>query len=175
MVFTPNSVLTASQLNTHLRDNLLELAPAKTSQSGSIVMGAGYNKLAERIPVSARVAAVESVQKTEFSNLVTAGPKVVAKTGTRALVFIAAACGSAGIRQACIMGYDITGATRREASDDRSLYIEGLHAAKDNRWCHIVLEEDLKPGLNTFTCKYKAGTTDFTSTFHDRFICVWPI
>lgn len=178
MVFTPNSVLTSSQLNTHLRDNLLELEVGKASQAGSMFLGSGYNKIEERIPKGNYVSNTESTTATDYVNLPTTGPKVVSKTGTRALVFIAAAAGAFTEDQGCFMSYDVTGATHIEASDDRALIIEGLHAAKDNRWCHMILEDQLNPGLNTFTAKYKSNTnTDppTTSTWHARFLCVWPI
>lgn len=175
MVFVPGAVLTAAQMNTHLRDNLLELAPAKTSQAGSIVMGAGYNKVDERIPYLARVNTTQSTKKNEYVDLSTAGPSVKVKTGTKAMVFISASSGNTAAGVSSSMSYDITGSTFRAASDDRALICEGLAAAKDNRWCHIVLEEDLKPGVNTFTCKYKCGNDANVSTWHDRFICVWPI
>lgn len=174
MTFTANTVLTAAQLNTHLRDNLLETAPAKATQAGSLFIGAGPNKIEERIPKAHRVAASESTKVTEYRSLGTMGPKVVVSTGTKALVFLAANVGSTATDQASYMSYAISGATSKDPSDNTALLVEGVHGGKSPRWCHTAWEEDLKPGLNTFTCKYKSGKDESNSTFFNRFIAVWP-
>lgn len=175
MTFAPNSVLTAAQMNTHVRDNLLELAPAKASQTGSLFMGDGPNRIAQRIPKSFRVDTSESVKNTEYRNLRTAGPKVTVTTGTKALVFIASFISCAAADQAGFMSYEISGATYREPSDTTALVNEGIHAGKGQRWCQCYLEDDLKPGVNTFTAKYKSSKEDSNATFFYRFISVVPL
>lgn len=174
MTFTSGSVLTAAQLNTHLRDNMMELAPAKTTQAGSICVGNGYNKIAERIPKGARVDTAQNLNVTEYRDLSTVGPKVTVTTGTQAIVFVAAGANNAGASNACYMSYQITGATSKDPSDDSALIMEGVHASKINRWSQMIVEDDLTPGVNTFTCKYKSGTTDTVAQWYRRFILVWP-
>lgn len=47
MTFVSNAVLTAAQLNTHLRDNLLETAPAKATAPGRFIVSTGLNSISE--------------------------------------------------------------------------------------------------------------------------------
>ncbi len=174
MTFTANSVLTASQLNTHLRDNMIELAPAKASQAGALFTSDAPNRIEQRIPKTARVSTTQSLAKTEYRDLATVGPKVTVTTGKNAMVFLAAAAGSFANDQSSYMSYQITGQTNKDPSDNSALLMEGANATKDNRWCQMIVEQDLDPGVNTFTAKYKAGSEESTSTWHNRFILVWP-
>ncbi len=173
MTFTPNSVLTAAQLNTHLRDNFLELEVAKASQAGALFTGERPNKIEQRSPKSSFIPNTQSISKADYGNLSNVGPQVTINTGKNAMVFIAAAIGSA-VTQLSAMSYQITGATKSDPSDSKAICIDGIHASKDQRWCQMIVEDNLNPGLNTFTAKYKSGQDTITSTFHDRLIAVWP-
>lgn len=50
MTAVANTEFTAVQFNTHIRDNLLETAPAKAVNPGSYFAVSGTNSIAERTP-----------------------------------------------------------------------------------------------------------------------------
>jgi hypothetical protein len=51
--FVTGTILTASALNTNLRDNLLETAPAKVTTAGDLVVGTGANAIGRLAAVAA--------------------------------------------------------------------------------------------------------------------------
>lgn len=173
MTFVANNVLTASQLNTFLSGNLLETAPAKATTAGSWFVGAGENKIVERIPAFAKVAASESTSSTSFIDLETVGPSVTTYTGSRVIIFISGSMTNSFDAATSIIGYEITGSETQAATDTSSLTIDGVETDKKSQRCQIILEENIKPGLNTFKLKYKVGSN--TGNFSDRFIGVWPL
>lgn len=170
--FTANTVLTAADLNAYLRDNLLETAPAKATTTGSWFVGAGPNQIQERVPQLASIAASETCTSSSWGDLETPGPTVTVNSGVRALIIISAAISSNSLDAQSFVGYTISGATTQIATFDLSLQVDGISADKTNRRCQIFMQEDLTPGLNTFTTRYTISSG--ISTFSDRFIGVWP-
>lgn len=174
MTFASNTVLTSAQLNTHLRDNLIELAPAKASQAGGFFTTEFPNRIEQRIPKSHALDVTEFSKRSDWGDLGTPGPRVTVNTGTSAMVFLAAEMSAITEDATVAMGYEISGATFREPSDSSSVMIEGLNPNQWTRWCNMVIETELNPGLNTFTCKYKASDEDNDSGWDDRAITVIP-
>lgn len=80
--WTNGEVVTDTLLNTHLRDNLKETAPAKVAAKGDLVAATGSNALA-RVPVGAndRYLKASSAQPTGMAW--SANPAVECKQGLR--------------------------------------------------------------------------------------------
>ncbi len=170
--FTDGVPLTAEDLNIHLRDNLLETEVAKSTSSGSWFIGAGPNTIVERIPQFASVSASDQCTSTSYVDLESLGPSVTVVTGSRALIMISAGISNSVNESTSFMAYAISGATTQTPSDNWSLRTDGISADKVNRRFQIFMEDDIRPGENTFTAKYKTGANP--ATFQDRFIAVWP-
>lgn len=175
MTFVANSVLTAAQLNTHLRDNLNECPTAKASSEGSYFVSSGPNAVVERFVQTARVAAYQNTTSTAFGDLSagTVGPTVTCQTGTRALVFVGCLVQNNTADRMCAISWSISGATSRAALDATSGRIDGIPANNLVSTNSIDIVTDLTPGSNTFKAEYKVGSG--TGTFGDRFIGVLPL
>lgn len=174
MTFVANNVLTAAQMNTHLRDNLLELAPAKaTTSAGSLFVAQGPNRLEERIVRTARVGTTQVTKSTSYTDLNTKGPSVSVTTGKSAIVMLAAKAGNTVIDNSASMSFEVSGYTEISPSDRYSVQSDGRAANTHSVWGVTYYVDDLNPGLNVFTCKYKAGGEQ--AEFGDRFIGVIPL
>ena len=175
MTFIANAAITAAQMNTYLRDNLLETMPAKATETGgAFFVTTGTNQIAERVIKSARVETNQSTTSTTFTNLATVGPAVTVTTGTSALVMWSAEMrNAAGSSQTATvsMTVDVTGASSIPGTDSRrftnSAEDDGLHQS-----FHAVWFDDLTAGLNTFTAKYKCSSG--TGFFASRVVTVIP-
>lgn len=159
--WVPNQAPTAAQLNAQIRDNLLETMPAKASDvSGNyFVASTIMNQIVERSGARSYVAALENTASTSYTNLTTPGPAVTVTTGVNALAIFACECrnnldsNTATAR----MTIDATGASSIPGTDTRSICNatpeQGVMAA----W-HAVWYDDLTPGVNTFTAKYRVSS-----------------
>lgn len=173
MTFVANSVLTAAQLNTHLRDNMMETAPAKATTEGGFFVTNGMNSIVERLIKTARVAAPESTTSTTYTNLTTVGPSVTCETGTRAMVMIYCNMTASSNNTMGAMSWAISGATTRSALDMTAARVDGIAASNTVSSVSVDILTTLTPGVNTFTAQYKVGSTSYT--FNDRFIGVFPL
>lgn len=171
MTFVPDSVLTAAQLNTQLRDNMLETAPAKATTSGGYFVATGLNAIVERVWASQTILTGESTSSATFVDIATAGPTVTVTTGSRALVLLSCNMLNSG-SNICLMGVDITGATTLSPSDADSMIYEPNTANLEIQGGYVNVYNSLTPGVNTFTAKYKAGAG--TATFTRRRLVVLP-
>ena len=174
MTFADNNVLTAAQLNTHLRDNLLETAPAKaTVNGGGWFINQGPYKLEERIIKSARApSGFIDVTSTTYVGMPN-GPSVTVETGTDAIVLLACLIGNNTIDTTTNMSFAVTGDTEREPDDKHSVQTAGLAANTNAIYGATYYLSDLNPGVNVFTCKYKVSAN--LGRFNYRFIGVVPL
>lgn len=173
MTAVNGAVLTAAQWNTHVRDNLLETAPAKVSAAGQLIVSNGPNSLVARSPVANYVTAVENTTSVSFTDLTTFGPQVTALTGTAALVFVATILAQNTASAYAIVGYEISGATSTSADSTHGLNFRAGAANQQFRATSVDLLTNLTPGLNTFTMKYQASGG--TAAFGQRVIVVIPM
>jgi hypothetical protein len=173
--FVANDTLTAAELNTHLRDNLNETEAALASQDGSYFVGAGVNKIAERSLVTARINTNESTTSTSYTDLTTIGPEVTVETGGAAIVFFETAGrnSSGSVNGMAICSVAVSGATTQAASNTWSIEISGVNADRPLHCSAFKLFDDLTPGENTFTMKYRVATG--TGSFGYRYIGVMPL
>lgn len=170
MTATANTAFTAAQFNTHVRDNLLETAPAKATTAGRIFVATGANSIAERAITQATVATAETTASTSYVALTTPGPAVTVVTGTKALVIISGRLSNGTAGAAASMGYAVSGASTIAADDTKSKTVQSATASNLDRGSWVGLEEGLTAGSNTFTAQYRV--TSGTGTFGDRRIIV---
>lgn len=146
-------VVTAAQMNAHVRDNEIDL-DARTSKS------------------SALVSASETTTSTTYTDLTTSGPTVTLNTGTKVVVAIRCNLVNNGAGQYSLASIAVSGATTIAASDGDSVYLKAAVANGEMGASSIVVFDNLTPGSNTFTMKYRV--TAGTGTFGQRRITVWP-
>lgn len=177
MTFTADSVLTAAQLNTHLRDNLLETEVGRAQTSGDLFVVEGINRIGRRRIGADRVSTAEATSSTEYTDLATIGPSVTVTTSSRALVFISAKMTNAAANNRCRMSYEITGATERGALDNTCLLTDGRSPTdQGGRMMNFdMIGSALTPGVNTFSAKYRVSSDANAGTFDDRVLVVLPL
>lgn len=174
MTFVDGYALTASQLNTHLRDNLLSCSTAKATTITGYFISTAKHKIVERIPGFARIDADETTTSTDYADLTTSGPSVTVTTGNAALVFSTMKLYINTANAAVGAAWQISGATERDADDRNQVKIDGLAATTQGTRIGIMdLITDLEPGVNTFTMKYKVGSG--TGGFDTRVLIVLPL
>lgn len=173
MTFVASTVLTAAQLNTFLRDNFMETEPAKATTPGGIMISTGLNEIVERAGGSQNIETDEETVSTTYADLGTVGPRVTVNTATRAFIFITAAIKINADNVTANMSVEVSGATNQLATDVGSLMVDGIVKDKEMRIGICNFFENLTPGDNTFTAKYKVVSGTRT-TFSDRNLTVIP-
>lgn len=173
MTAVANTVFTAAQFNTHVRDNLNETAPAKATTAGTIFVAAGANSIAERVPSTASVSTSESTGGTGYGNLATPGPAVTVTTGTRAIVMVTSLVQNSTASQNSYASYAVSGASSIAATDDRAVLITAAATNQTLRASSVYMETGLTAGSNTFTMQYRV--TGGTGSFQNRRITVIPL
>lgn len=174
MTFIDGNVLTASQLNTFLRDNMMETMPALATTTGSHFVGTSPYKIAERFWRSDTILTSETTRSTQFTDLATIGPQVTCTTGTNAVALVSGNCGNNTINQLAIMGVEITNASAVEPVDADSLIYKACSTNGALQAGYVNVYHGLTPGENTFTCKYRVTSEDYTATFVRRRLIVIP-
>lgn len=174
MTATDNTIWTSAQWNTHVRDNLAETCAAKATATGNWFVTTGTaNQIAERELDSAVVATSQSTTSTTYTDLTTSGPAVTVATGTSAIVFWGADCSNATANAFAAVSVAVSGATTLAADGNYSMFIDGLDAGAGCRISTFYKFENLTAGNNTFTLKYRAGSS--TATFANREIMVMAL
>ncbi len=113
---------------------------------------------------------IETTTSTVYANLATVGPSVTVKTGTKALVIIAAYVNNNTAAGSCNVGVAVSGASVIAPIDEASLYLGVPVINASMVASHSRIMPGLTPGLNTFTLKYKQNGG--TATFAHRRISV---
>lgn len=162
-----NAALTAAQWNASVRDNLLEVAPAKATTAGYHFVSTGTNAIAERAILTAAVSTSETTTSTTYTDLATAGPSVSLTTGTQALVWIAASLSNSSSSSFSAATTDISGATTAGGGIANAVVNYGTLA---NRFGVCWLATGLTSGVNAFKINYRVNAG--TGTFADRSITV---
>lgn len=173
MTWVAGNALTAAQLNVHLRDNLLETAPAKASASSQIFVAQSRYRLQARTPTAASVSTSETTVSGEWTDLATPGPSVTVRTGERAIILWSVRTSNTSAAGGNNVTYQLTGATERDPLFSTCLRFDGITAANEMSYSQFDMVTTLTPGLNTFTLKYRRGSG--TATFQQRQIAVWPL
>ncbi|OII61224.1 hypothetical protein BJP40_06770 [Streptomyces sp. CC53] len=175
--FVDGQVLTAAQLNTYLRDNLMATETAVARTPGSFLVARALSQIVERKPVISRVAAAETTESFQFTDLNTPGPQVTVETGPSAIVFLYCGSNSDTPGIASTMAYEIEGRNRVTTGSVPTGAVEFRTSGGAGFTRHggaVSMMNDLTPGENTFTAKYKTSGSG-TSTFRDRVMIVFPL
>ena len=163
-------VVTAAIMNTHVRDNFNETAPAKPTLSGQLFVSTGANAIAARAPAKDIVATSETTSSTSYTDLATSGPAVTTTTGSDAIVFLYARVKNGNSTASTFMSYAVSGATADSANDNRALINVGTDTIAATAF---GFHEGLTAGSNTFTMKYRVSAD--TGTYQDRRLMVIPL
>ena len=172
ITFVSGTTLTATQLNTYLRDNLSELAPAKATVPGSYFCSTGTNSIAQRTPDTALITTSQTTTSTSYVDLGTVGPTVSVSTGAYAFVITTCQMENNTNDFQTYMSFAISGATTRSALDATAVGKDGTPAGNHCRLTNFDLINNLTPGTNTFTAKYRVGGG--TGTFAQRRLSIFP-
>ena len=164
--YVTTEIISASILNTDLRDNLLETAPAKAGVG--LVVGTAANTINVRDPKYQRVNTSETTTSTSFTDLATSGPVQTTTTGTEALILWGAFSSNSTTAESW-MSVAVSGATTISATTNYMLISDGTDRIGGS--FGVVLT--LTGGSNTFTCKYRVGTAS-TGTWQGRWVAVIP-
>lgn len=173
MTAVANAVFTAAQYNAHVRDNLLETAPAKATAAGNYFVATGVNAIAERVISTSRVNTSQTTASTSYTDLATAGPAVTVTTGTRAMVWTNCQLQNSVDSAGTHASVTVSGASSIGASDAAAISLDGVLAANPWRLGTCYMFDTLTAGSNTFTMKYRVSAG--TGTFHRRHIIVMPL
>jgi len=134
--------------------------------------GSGAVVLATAIPTpsGATVATSEATSSTTYTDLTTSGPAVtVTVSSTKALVTVTTRLSGGNGGATCFMGFAVSGSTTVAAADTQSLDQEGSSLISQKSAIYLVT--GLTAGSNTFTAKYKGGSS---CTYANRNIIVTP-
>ena len=159
-------VITASILNTDLRDNLLETAPAKAG--AGFVVATSTNLINVRDPQYLRINTSETTTSTSFTDLATAGPAVTTTTGVEVIIMWGAFAANSTTAESQ-MSIAVSGASTIAATTNYMFIVDGTERVGAMYSINLAVTA----GSNTFTAKYKVGSAS-TGTWSNRFISVVP-
>lgn len=175
MTAAANTIWFASQFNRFIRDNLNETAPALATAEGQYFVSNqdAQNSLRARQALVSNITTSQTTTSTSYTSLATTGPKIIAKTGTTAAVFIAAEMSNSTANAACHISFALTDCTFIPASDLWGGIVDGKGANQPERVMAFSWEHNLNPGDNAFTMQYKVSAG--TGTFLRRTMVVMPL
>lgn len=180
MTAVTGNAFTAAQFNTHIRDNLLETAPAKATTAGGYFVATATNAIAQRTIGLTSVVTSTTADVTSYA--VTGTPvTVTVTTGTSAIIALSANVSSqTSIGQIASVGFAVSGATTIAATADRSyevrLYnssITGDSGYGQGSWVGAI--NTLNAGSNTFTLQYKTTAATGTIQIARRHLTIIPL
>jgi hypothetical protein len=177
MTAVAGSVLTAAQMNTYVRDNLSETMPAKAGLPSSYFVTAGWGEIVARRANAWTDDTTLAISATSFDDPAEGrpGPELTIETGVTALVGFRAVVKVPSATARIEVGYEVLGATQREASRSRSIgYSASGNAA--GMWLRtgtVDLCTGLTPGMNTFKLLYNVSSG--TGSVEYRRLWVLPL
>lgn len=148
--WTVGELVTASIMNTHVKDN--------------------FNALNRAPCLAATVGAAQTTTSLSYTDLATAGPAVTMTTGTSVFIQLTAEINHNSVRH--YMGVTVSGASTIAADDSNAMLVINADTYQDNKHSAGYYLAGLTAGSNVFTAKYKVGSG--TGTFGLRQLAVWP-
>ncbi len=145
-----------------------ETAPGIASAAGRLIITDGANSIVERIPGRTGIDTLETTTSLTFTDLATAGPAVTVTTGTTALAIITSGISNTSADQGGYAGFAVSGATTVAATVVDALFFEAAAANKWQQASWVGLITGLTAGSNTFTMKYRLGTSGTVRFFRRR-------
>lgn len=180
MTATTNATFTATEWNTHIRDNLNETEIAKaTGTVHNYFVSTGANAITTRKSASHYEHGIQTTTSTSYTDL--SGASVTLTTGTRAIVWISAGIANSVTNAAGMVSFRVSGATTISSSDDWMIAVDGNNGWSNpnepydehNRRGVAKLVTTLNAGSNTFTMQAKVGSG--TGRFNNFDIVVLPL
>lgn len=178
MTALTNQVLTATQYNTYIRDNLNEMAVAKATAAGQHFAVSGIHTVVARQVKSAVVTTSETTSSVAYTNLATVGPSVTVDCGENCIIWIAAAMANNTLNRQTSASVSMSGTDSEDASDAADYWRivnDGVAATSTSRYCVARRYNNLTPGTHTFTMKYRVSDGASIGTFSLREIVALPI
>lgn len=164
---TPDSELTAAQIQTYIFNNLMETAPSKATTASGYFVSTAPNAIAERQMKEASINAQQSTTSTEWAQIGTpGGPVVNVTTGGKALTHIAARAYNNTAGFGALASYEIDGGG---GNDNAST----LHRNDQVRYGISDLTV-LPSGTHTMAMVYRA-TSGGEAFFAQRHIVTMPL
>lgn len=167
-------VVTASQMNTHVRDNFNETAPAKASTISGYMVVNGTNSINQRVPQFTQTTAGETTASTSYTDLATTGPQISSiTTGSSAICAVGCEMSNDTGGARGFMGVAVSGSSTISPNDNRAFIYESGSAGDLIQATYTFIIESLTAGTNTFTAKYRVSGG--TGTFADRSLTILPL
>lgn len=167
-----SEVVTASIMNTHVRDNFEETGPHLVTSAGQYLVASSANNLTVRGGATDEDNTAETTASTSYTDLATSGPNVTRTVGDRALVLWSARMSNNTAGETCFVSIDISGANTSSATDSRSIRFESDSANQQADISGHRFYESMSAGSSTFKLEYKVSGG--TGNFDNRRITVFP-
>ena len=162
-----NEVPTATNFNTHLRDNMNETAPALATTAGSFFVVDAANDLVEQRFDTDSTTTAETTTSTTYTDLTTADT-VTFYAAQRCLIIINARCYNP--TGTCYVSFTLSGGTTVAAADNRALAITSPDVQRSSVVVPVVgLTKD-----SGIVCTLQYRVTAGTGTFGNRTLIVLP-
>lgn len=175
MTAAPNTIFTAPDFNTYIRNNLRETAPGLAEEAGQYFVSGAPNALIARKMMSHTVATSQTTTSLSFVDLSTVGPTVTVTTGSMAIAWWSTTLDNSSTDATSSASVKVSGKSNIPASTPAPLSRDGRPNGNPVRamgYRHFV---NLTPGDNIFTLQYRVGTGGTTGTFSDRHLVVMTL
>lgn len=179
MTAVAQTVWSAAEFNTHVRDNLLQTGPGIAGAvTRAFFMQSGNNAVTTKKISNAIDLALVSTASTTYVSLA-GGPAVTLTTGSTVLIVITADLIAVDVGvEYCVMSFEVSGATSIAPSDFLAITSSndiaggggGLRVSCSGSYFLTTLN----PGSNTFTAKYRSSTGT-TAQYEYRYMTVVPL
>lgn len=155
-VWTTGEIVSAANMNTYIKDNLIDLDRRTTITQAS-------------------VATNQTTTSVTYADLATPGPAVTVTVGATGQTMTAVCClmSNSVTPGACYMGYAVSGATTIAATNAEAMALTSAINNAGGRFDVNSLTSGMVAGSNTFTAKYQV--TANTGAFSARTIIVTPL
>lgn len=174
MTAVANSVFTAAQFNTYVRDNLNETMVAKATAAGQYFVSDGNHSVAPRTPSSSTNNTLGSFTSTSWTNIGNTLSSVT--TGTEALVHISCWLRQSTADAVGTISYAVSGATTLSPDDHNNrINWDGVNTVQQTRMGSWSFHKNLVAGSNTFTMQGTTAIAGTTLTYNRSHIIVIPI
>lgn len=175
MTAIDNAAFTAAQFNTHVRDNLLETAPAKITGHGQVPVTGGANSIVARTPVGDLETSLRTVLATSYQTG-TAPASVTATTGSSAYVILGGGVRVSTDPGSGYLSFRVTGASTISGDDSRAISLGNTGTAQvTHKSSKVFFLTGLTPGENTFTTVHRKTNMASDVITESRRLSILPL
>jgi hypothetical protein len=178
MTAVAGTLLTVSQFNVHVRDNLLETAASRAMNPSWLWFADGPNRSSEHQIEDGVVETQESTTSESYTDLTTHGPAVNVACNDHILIMMNCQLGNSAANFSCAsyeIASELEGGFLSEANNGRALLQDG-GAGRRNRYGTVQTFRGLNgPGRYRITMKYRVSNSASTGTFEKRRLQIMPL